>query len=111
MNLETLNKDVKNLTFVTINGNAYLGNVENVEGGGVKLTNAVKASDNFDATIKKWIKDANLNQLESLEVEGIGATYAKSGFNEKQLMQIDIITAQASFAIKYALANLQNGSF
>jgi len=103
---------LKGLNILNVNGANYIGGVETIEGGGAKISNAIAVTgDNFKSHVKQWILAANLNKLESVEIEGIGATYAKKPFSEEQLMVIDIAIATANYAFKYALANLQNSAF
>lgn len=108
--MENLTNRIKELSLVNVEGTQYLAKIEKIENG-IKLVEAVPAVSRFDDSISNWIKAANLNQLESITTEGMGATFSKKEFSEQQLMEIDIIAAKAEYAIKYAVADLQNSKF
>jgi len=107
---KTLNEEVKSLKIFALNGSNFLGTIEKGEKL-ITITNAVpvKSSD-FEGTVKNWIKAKNLNQLETFEVDGNNNTLVTKTFTEEQLMRIDIVTAKAEYALKSAVANLQNNS-
>lgn len=108
--IKTLAEEIKKLAIVSIAGTTYLGKVKKIDNG-IELSDAVSTADTFEASIADWIKAKNLGKLEDITSEGLGASFSKKGFNEEQKMVVDIVAAKAEYAIKYALAGLQNSQF
>ena len=108
---KALNTKIKELKQYIVGQTTYLGMKEKCPDGFV-INNAVEIDDNagFEATVKKWIKADNINELISTRSEGMVAVDTKE-FTPRQMMEIDIIAAKATFEINNALGNLQNGSF
>lgn len=106
----SLAAEIKKLSIVNIAGTTYLAKVKKIEGG-IELTEAVETKETFEDSVAAWIKANNIGELEEITSEGIGASFSKKNFNEEQKMQIDIIAAKAEYAIKYAVAELQNSKF
>jgi len=105
---KTLNEEIKGLKIFSLNGSNFIGVHKTVEGG-IEVSQAFPvATSDFKQVIKGWIKAKNLNQLETFTVEGENNTLVTKGFTEEKLMVIDIVAAQADYAMKYAVANIQN---
>lgn len=106
---KTLSEEIKALKIFSLNGANFLGTVIKSDKGEltVKDTITVTVAD-FKTVIKNWIKAKNLNKLEVFEVDGNNNTLVTKSFTEQQHMVIDIVAAEAEYAIKYALANIQN---
>lgn len=102
---------VKGLSFVNISGVQYLGNVKPTEKGN-ELTSAVDISEetSFSGAIKKWIRANNIDELEDMTSEGMGASFVEKKFKPKQIMELTAIVADAEYKMKYALNKLQNDS-
>lgn len=110
MSKKALLTRVKELTIINMSGTQYLGVKEKTENG-FKITSAIESSgDTFEEDIKNWIKADNINQLTEIEEEG-QAKVASKKFTEQQEMKISSIVADAEYAMKYAVGNLQNNSF
>jgi hypothetical protein len=105
-----LAEQIKQLSFVTVQGIQYIGKVEKTEAGCRLSEASTVVVKSFPETIKTWIKYKNLSNLEEYLTEGLQVSYSKKEFNEEQKMKIDIIAAEAEYAIKYAIPNLQNSA-
>lgn len=106
---QTLNEEIKSLKIFSLNGSNFLGTVSKGENGELTVENTIAvATSNFKDVIKDWIKAKNLNKLEKFDVDGNNNTLVTKSFTEQQLMVIDIVSSEAAYAIKYAVANLQN---
>lgn len=106
---KTLNEEIKALKIFSLNGSNFLGTVNKGENGELTVENTVTVTvADFKGVVKNWIKAKNLNKLEKFDVDGNNNTLVTKDFTEQQLMVIDIVASEAAYAIKYALANLQN---
>lgn len=108
---QTLNEEIKALKIFSLNGSNFLGTIEKGENGEITFKSAIAVTvSDFKQVVKNWIKAKNLNKLETFDVDGNNNTLVTKTFTEEQEMVIDIVASEAVYAIKYALANLQNAA-
>lgn len=96
-------------TLIAVDGNSYYGRVTKKDGV-TTVTEAVECESTLDATVRKWIKENNLENLQTLNISGT-ATFVERPLTENQKDEIEIVALQAARAAVTAIPELINSKF
>lgn len=98
---------------VTVNGVTYLGVLNELEGGGFELAEAmsIPGTKPSKADIERYYKLGNLGELEKVTFGGMGVSFSVSGLSDEAVMfckMADLVMEQAK---KVAVRKLENSEF
>lgn len=98
---------------VTINGIAYIGNLEEKDGKTVLKDAMCLKSPNFvtKPDIANYLKKENLGELENVEFGGQGVSYSISELNDEEKLFFEIASVTMKSAKLKAVNGLENQVF
>ncbi|MGV8961852.1 MAG: hypothetical protein ACOH2V_00455 [Candidatus Saccharimonadaceae bacterium] len=106
---QKLTKQISNCKFISINGVAYFGTL-NKGLEATTLENAVESQLSVSETARIWLKQNNLNNLQSLEISGDVAFVVRE-LTASQEIEIELVVLTAAQAATNAVPELINSKF
>lgn len=97
---------------IIVNGQMYLGSVKTKDGNViVENAMAVRGKRVNRTVIADYLKQKNLDELETIEFSGNGTSVSKSRLTDEEEMIFDICERAMRFAEKKAKSGMVNNEF
>ncbi len=97
---------------VTVNGVAYIGDLDEKDGKAL-LTNAFEIGEGIitRGTFANYLKAKNLGDLQPLTFSGMGTSVAVGEFTDSEKMELEMATLAMKHAKAIAIPELENETF